>query len=235
MPRLAQFALSLGAVALLCTPALAQRPGGGGGGGFGGGPGGGGALMLAQNKSVAAELKLTDDQEAKIKAASDKLREQSREAFQSARDLDAAERDEKMADLRKQSQKAGKKAIADVLTPEQAARLAQIERQQAPLAALAEPETQGLLKLTASQKKKIAAIHDASMKEMRDAMGGGRGGDQADRRERMEKLQAARKEADDKAVALLSDEQKSTWKDLLGADFELKREGGRNRGAGAGN
>ena len=88
MSRLGKFALSLGAVALLCTPALAQRPGGGG---FGGGPGGG-TLMLLRNKSVAQELKLSDDQEARLKVVAEENRDKFRAAFQSAQDLDPAER-----------------------------------------------------------------------------------------------------------------------------------------------
>ena len=128
-----------------------------------------------------------------------------------------------MAELQKTAQAAGKKVVAEVLKPEQAQRFAQIERQQAPLQALADPEVQGKLNLDDAQKTKIAAMHDALQKEQRGAF---RGGDQADRRERMEKVQAARKEANDKAVALLTDEQKSTWKDLIGAPFELKRDGG---------
>lgn len=235
MHRLGKLVLSFGAVALLSTSAYAQRPGGGG---FGPGGGGGGALMLLQNKSVAQELKLNDSQEAKIKEAADKSRERLRDAFQSAGDLGASERAEKMADLQKTAREESKKVVADVLKPEQAERLAQIERQQNTLQALADPDVQGLLKLTASQKDKIAKINDDLQKEQRDAFGaGGRGGDPAERRERMEKLQTTRKDATDKAVALLTDEQKSTWKDLVGAPFELKREnnGGGRGGRGRGN
>jgi hypothetical protein len=76
MRTLSKVVLTLCALALVAGPAAAQRPQGGGGrgggfGGFGGfGPGGqqgiGGLLQLLQNKSVQQELKLDEDEVAKI-------------------------------------------------------------------------------------------------------------------------------------------------------------------------
>ncbi len=176
MPRFGKLATFFGALALLAGPAFAQRPGGAGG------SGGGGPLMLPRNKSVAQELKLTDDQTAKIKTAADAWREKFRDQFPSARELDAKERVAKMEELQKSAAADGKKTLADILKPEQAERLARIERQENPLF---RPST---------------------------------------RRERMEKVRAARKDANDKATALLTDERKATWKDLIGSPFEIKRE-----------
>ena len=70
------FLLVIAVLCLATSPLKAQRPGGGGGrGGFGGGGpgggrggfGGGGSLGILQRDTIAEELKLTDDQKAKIK------------------------------------------------------------------------------------------------------------------------------------------------------------------------
>src|SRR5947207_1411905 len=48
---------------------------------------------------------------------------------------------------------------------------------------------------------------------------------QGNREEAMKKLRALRKETLDKALAVLSDDEKKAWKDLTGEAFEVPRRG----------
>src|SRR2546421_597136 len=78
-------------------------------------------------------------------------------------------------------------------------------------------EVQTELKLTDDQKTKIQEIISAQQAEMRSTFqGGGGGGDRAAMRE---KMLAMRKQTEDKIAALLTDDQKKTWKEMLGAPF----------------
>src|SRR5439155_11942589 len=74
--RIGRLVLALGVVALLTTPALAQR-----GRGMGGRGGGADLGTLAQNKSVQEELKVNEDQTKKITEALTKLREDLKDDY----------------------------------------------------------------------------------------------------------------------------------------------------------
>lgn len=86
MRNLVRWVLVAGVLAFAGGAAMAQRqPGGGGGaGGFGGGFGGGGTgglkSLLATNKALQEELKLSEDQVSKIKAFQEKAAEAARPA-----------------------------------------------------------------------------------------------------------------------------------------------------------
>jgi len=79
------------------------------------------------------------------------------------------------------------------------------------------------------QKGKLKTIEDDSRKEMRDAFQGGGGGGGATDGARA-KIAEMRKASMDKAVGVLSDDQKKAWKDMTGAPFEVKFEGGTGGG-----
>lgn len=221
MREMFKIALTLGAVALLgATPAPAQGPRGG----FGGG--GGGGLMLLNNPGVREELKLTDEQVGKVTKSGQELREKYRDEFASLRDASSEDRREKGEALMKKVQEEGKQTYAAILTADQARRLEQIQRQQNVLQALTADHVRSELKLSDDQVGKIKEVRDDHQKAARAAMGDvGRGASQDDRRKAFEKVNADRKEAAAKAMAVLTDGQKATWKELTGEPFEVKWEG----------
>jgi Spy/CpxP family protein refolding chaperone len=215
----------LAVVALAASPALAQRqqrgggqpPGGRFGGGFGGGP-----LMLLGQKSVQEELKLTEDQ---IKQVTDATAKQ-REARQGLRDLSQEERTKKMQELNKE----GEKVVQDVLKPDQAKRLHQIVLQQQGARAFADPKVAKELNLTEDQTKKIKDIQDDSRKQMQELFQGGGGGD---RQEAAKKMAELNKATSEKAMNVLTAEQKTKWKEMTGEPFkgQLQPFGGGRGGA----
>jgi hypothetical protein len=226
--RIGRLVLALGVVALLTTPALAQR-----GRGMGG-RGGADLGTLAQNKSVQEELKVSEDQTKKITEALTKLREDLKDDYAK---LGGGRRgggggnnatQEERAAARKKTGEAEAKAINGILDEKQQKRLQQIRVQQQGLAALQDEETQKTLKLTDEQKDKIKAIGADVQKEIGNLGGGGGGG--RGNPETRQKIQGLRKEAMQNAVKVLNEDQQKTYKEMAGEPFDYKpNQGGKPR------
>jgi hypothetical protein len=204
------FGLSL--VALVASPAFAQ-----GGRGFGMG-GGGGIGSLIGNESVQKELKLDDQQVEKAKEFAEKAREKGREVREQLQGLEGEERRTKMLEITKEANETAMKAFGEFLKPEQIARIKQISYQQQGARAFTDAEVAKKLNLTDAQKTDIQAINQESMTQMREIFQSA----QDDREGAMKKSAELRKETLGKAAAKLNDEQQKTWKELIGAPFEVK-------------
>jgi hypothetical protein len=114
--------------------------------------------VLLNADAVAKELKLTDDQKAKIRQINEKAQAVTREAFEGMADLSPEERRERMAGLREKMQdqrRETNKALEAVLTESQAKRLTEISIQVRGEQALRDPEVQSALGLSEDQKAKI--------------------------------------------------------------------------------
>jgi len=174
-------------------------------------PGPGGMLM---NPGVQKELKLTEDQLGKLKDALGKVRDNHKDDFGKIREMSNEDRQKLMKTVGDESQK----AIAGVLDAKQMKRFKQIQWQLGGAEALNDAEVQKGLKLTDEQKKKLKTIFDNRNKKMQELFEGGNaeGG--------REKFQAIRKETQEKANAVLSDEQKKSWKEMKGQPFEFHRQ-----------
>lgn len=115
-----------------------------------------------------------------------------------------------------------KKALADSLSPEQLKRLKQIQLQQRGAQAFQDPEVQTALKMTDEQKEKVKTIAEDARKDMGELFKNAGGGN---REEAMKKFAAFRKEVMDKTTSVLTDDQKKSWKDMVGEPFEGLRQG----------
>jgi hypothetical protein len=125
------------------------------------------------------------------------------------------------------------KALSGVLSDKQFKRFKQIELQQRGSAALSDAKIQEALKLTAEQKENIKTIAEDSRKEMREAFGGGGGGGG---KGGFEKIENMRKEAMEKLTGVLTADQKTAWREMVGEPFKMERPtfGGGAGGAGFG-
>jgi Spy/CpxP family protein refolding chaperone len=215
-----------GLAALVAAPALAQPPRGGRG--FAG-PGG----SLLTNKSVQQELKLTDDQMKKIETATQEVRQKHAQDFEALQGLDQQERREKMRELTQKVASETKTALAGILKPEQEKRFKQIELQARGARGFAEADVQKALKLTPEQEEKIKTINDDAQQEMRSLFQGGGGGG-GPNPEAQKKMAEMRKETMTKVMAVLTDDQKKEWKEMIGDPFEIKFERGQGRRGGGG-
>jgi len=116
------------------------------------------------------------------------------------------------------------KEIEKILKPEQLTRLKQIARQQGGPGAYLKAENVADLKITDEQKKKVKEINDELQKdlqELRGGAGGAKGGFGQVPPETRAKMTALTKEATEKAVDVLTAEQKSKWRELTGEPYTV--------------
>jgi hypothetical protein len=230
MRPLAYFVLAIGVTGLLSAPAFAQRQPGQGRG-FGGGQFGGIAGLL-RNESVQKELKMDKEQADKVAEAAKKVQDKHADEFAKLRELSQEEQRTKRAELNRTVSAETLTAVSEVLKPEQVTRLKQIELQQAGVSAFTRPDVEKALALNDEQKGKLKGIADESQTKMRELFGGGRGQGGGARPPRGQggargagpdqaKITALRKEMGEKAEAVLTDDQKKTWKSMTGDAFTI--------------
>ncbi len=227
---------------------VAAQPGGFNFGGFGGDL----SLMVLSNKDLQEELKVTEEQKEKFKVASEKQSEMMkewREAFGGGKFN--REKFEEIREKGEKINAEIKKILDETLTAEQKKRLKQITIQQMGFAVFNDPEAKGgggfgkggfgfplgeaqkaimkevqdALKLNDSQKSSIKGINADFTKESRaifqDVFRGGF--DQEKMAEVTKKIEKLRKEMWTQVEELLDDDQKKTWKDLVGEPFDTSK------------
>src|SRR5437773_954973 len=231
MRSISKVVMVLGVAVVLAVPALAQQRQQGQQGR--GGPGFGGGLIagLIENVGVQQELKLDKDQVEKVKAAVNKVREQHSADRAKLQDLSQEERHERSTAINQAVSAETMQALADVLKPEQIKRFKQIDLQRRGAEAFTEPAVQKALQLTGAQQEKITTIAADAAQQRRELFQGagnqGQGGANRGGEEAQQKLTALRKATVEKVAAVLTDEQKQTWKGMIGQPFEVQYQGGR--------
>src|SRR3954467_7441867 len=104
---LGKLVLTMGALAILASPAMAQARKGAG---FGMGMGGGAQVLMAP--VVQKDLKLSEEQVGKVQDVLRETREKHADDYQGLRDLEPAERNAKMAAIGKTVNDEVKKALS---------------------------------------------------------------------------------------------------------------------------
>lgn len=207
------------------------------------------AARLLMIEQVQKEINLTGEQKDKLEALREEMREQfrggedrgrMREEMQNLSEEERRERMQKMMqEFREQAEKRAKETmtkLAEVLTPEQMLRIKQIQMQQEGVMVLRRPEVIEELGLDDSQKEQLEKIAEEVGTQMRERMESfrGRGGDreEGDRdregmRERMqqmrEEMEKVRKDVEQKAMGVLTADQKKKLGEMMGKPFELDR------------
>jgi hypothetical protein len=208
---------------LVCGATVAQAQGRGGRGGGGGRFGAVTELGLLNVEAVQKELELLDDQIAKIGDLTESLRGQGRRGDRpDFQDLSDEQRQQFFEQRRKEAEEMASKAKAElknILLDDQLVRLQQIYIQAAGSQALVDADVAAKLGLSEDQKSKIATARQEAQAGMRDQM---RELFQSDNREAAQaKIAELRKSADEKVLALLTDEQKQQFESMKGSAFEL--------------
>ncbi len=202
--------MAIGAALLLSSPPLAYGQGFQSRGGFGG------AGMLLRNEGVQKELKLDKEQVEKATEALQKVFAKYQDSFANFREMSEADRQKLLKTMNDDTMK----VVAEVLKPEQVKRLKQIVLQQGGADAFNDPDAQKSLKLTDEQKSKIKTITEDAGKEIRGLFQGGGGFSEETRK----KMDSIRKDSLERITALLTADQKQSWKELTGEPFEVKFE-----------
>ena len=229
-------AVFVGAAGL--SVAVQPPQGGGGRGGFGGG----GITGLVKSKTVAADVKITDEQSAKLKDWSKEFATKSQDMMKAAMEgVDRQDRKammEKMPAVQAEISKAAYKELATVLKPDQVKRLKQIEVQVAGLRAFTTADVKDALKMGDDQTAKIKDATDTAMKDGRDlneeygVKGFGGRPDDADKAKEFDKKRAAiTKEAMSKVKGTMSADQKKSWTELTGDPIDVAKVQAESMGA----
>lgn len=208
--------LTVAGLASAQPPQRGQRPGGGGMGGARATP-----QFLLANEAVQKELKLTDEQIEKVKAFAPA---QGRGAGGGGGG-GAGGGGRGRGQGNQEAAQAAEKFVKESLTEPQQKRFKQIRFQVMEVSAFGNEEVQSALKFTDEQKSKVKTLLEDMNKERQELMpqrgGGGGGGGGGNPGEMQEKLAALTKTYTDKVHGVLTADQKSSWKELIGAEFKL--------------
>jgi hypothetical protein len=173
-----------------------------------------GLTYLAKDKGAQAELKLTKKQADAIQKLIQDVNDKLKDDYAKLKDLKPAERYKKESELNKTGSDEANKALADILSADQLKRLKQLHVQRRGPYAFSEAEVAAALQLTKGQQKKLKEMESDYQKALLET------NKLTDADERTRKVAAAIKEAMDKAMTILSDAQKKTWKELTGERYK---------------
>lgn len=173
---------------------------------------------LVGNKSVQEELKLNDDQKAKVTELTKKAQSDMEEK---TKDLTGADRRTKMPAIMKELNDSTSKSLAGILKEEQLKRLKQIQLQREGVRAFANEQVQKALKFSDAQTREVKEILDAAQKQIQEDTKDIPRDDAAKRRQVTQKIN---REAREKVMGKLSDDQKTQWKEMTGEPFQVRVE-----------
>jgi uncharacterized protein (UPF0335 family) len=184
---------------------------------------GAGKPLLLANSGVKHEIKLTQEQDDRIRKILSEARDKYEPEFRKA----GLDRDRLLKvglESIKETRDRINKALPDILKPDQMQRLDQIQIQVNGIISFKRTDVQEKLKLTIAQKLQILkigtdlkqqideVIKDASSAPLRRAPAA------------IQKSKELKKAATEKAVATLTSEQKNVWKEMNGEPFDFKLE-----------
>ena len=219
--------LAIAAVTVLSAmPVLAQ--GRSGGQGFGQGSGQGSRMSsdspndpstLLTADAVQKELALTDDQQARLQNLRAERTAEGQAFFTKLMGLSQSEIQKRMEERTKVS----RQKIAQILTPKQIERLSEINIQVSGITALGYEDVAEKIGLTADQKVKLKNLADETGRRLTELFPTSQAQlrDEQARQERKKKQDAIKSERKDKAIALLTDEQKAIFEKLQGEKFDI--------------
>jgi Spy/CpxP family protein refolding chaperone len=201
-------------VAATATAALAQGPGGGRGG-FGGGGRFNDPTFLLGAEQVQKELDLSDEQKSSVQ----KLVDDNRQAMMDLRNSGASFQD--IGDKMQERAKDNKKKVDDILLPPQRERLDQISLQIAGAQALSRTDVAEKLGLSDDQKSKLKDLADDAQQKRMELFSAGPPADQQEMQDRMQKVQKIGADQKEKAMVVLTADQKDKLEKLQGKKFDF--------------
>jgi hypothetical protein len=171
---------------------------------------GGAPVFLLMEKSVADELKLSPDQQAKAAQLAEQMHQQRHAVFDQFHGLAPDQQRERLEHTIEENQK----ALDGILTKEQVKRLKQIDWQLLGPQAFSIPEVGSALGLSNEQEQRIRRIQFEGFP--RGGPPPWHGGDPEQARKQIEQL---RRDSLRKILVVLSADQKQQWQELIGKSF----------------
>lgn len=208
---------------VLAPNASAQFRGGGPGGLMGNSP-----LSIINDANVVAELELVDDQVEQLSELQDEMRNVFRDSFSGMRDRfreKDVDREALMEEIREkiQTEMDGvSEGLNEILLPHQVTRLKELSLQ----AEVKRGGTQGLL--SNPKVKEQLGLTDQQITSIQEKA-------ESVKVDLEKKIEALRESAREEVLSVLTSEQQSKIKEMLGDSFEFEqRGGGRGRGGAGG-
>lgn len=185
-------------------------------------------VFLLRGDAVQTELKLDDEQKKNLGELSQQLQQDAFEIMSGLQDLTPEEQQEQMPEVMKMIEEKGndiQEKVDSILKDEQKSRLKELSLQARGAAGLEDEEVAKALELSDDQKKKLADIREEGNAAIQEAMQNLRagGGAQGEIREKMGKL---REELSEKALAVLTDNQREKLAKMKGAEFKFPQQRG---------
>ncbi len=206
--------------------------------------------MLLASEQVQKELEIVDEQKEKLQKLGEEVRKEMQERFRGSGDLSPEERraqwQERRAKWEKMSEEERRaeidkmrkewetrteeiiKKVEGILLPHQMDRLKQIQLQVQGGSVTSNPKVAEELKITEEQKEKLRKIRDELQEKMRGFGEKFRGlrdleseAREAKIKEIREEITKLRKEAEEKALAVLTGEQRAKLEKMIGKKFEF--------------
>ena len=178
-----------------------------------------GPPFVVFREKVLEELKASDEQKDKLMQQLIERIMETGPFLDSLKDETVVEREKKLEEHRKNAREKLAKQLKEVLEPGQLTRLRQVTLQQEGAFALGQDEVRKELKITQEQMMKFMAIMQELHKKVetlvKEAQAGGKP------EEIRPKIEQLRKDQAPKFEAVLTDDQKKQWKEMLGPKFEL--------------
>lgn len=164
-------------------------------------------VILLRQPAVQQDLRITEGERKKI----DEFATKQWQKVKQMKDLSEAERTRRFEAMAKENQQ----FLKSTLKPEQQKRLNQITMQVAGLLCVMRADVAAELNLSAEQKQKIKAAHKEAEKDAKEALRSG--GEVRD-----EKFNELRMKSRQKLLSILTDAQKTKWKEMAGQKFDGK-------------
>lgn len=164
-------------------------------------------VVLLRQSAVQQDLRITEGERKKIDAFATKQWQKVKQM----KDLSEAERTRRFEAMAKENQQ----FLKSTLKPEQQKRLNQIAMQVAGLLWVMRSDVASQLSLTEEQRRKIKDAHKEAEKDAKEALRSG--GEVRD-----EKFNELRTNSRKKLMSILTDAQKTKWKEMAGQKFDGK-------------
>jgi len=188
-------------------------------------------LQLLENEQIKQELNITDEQLAKLNEVETNLRQEMNQTVSGVKWKELS-KEEQSAKLKEVSQEidtkiqASRQKIGEILKPEQVTRMKQIFLQIYGWGVLTKDDFTEELKLTAEQQSELNEIRDDMVAKMQTNWEVPAGNDAASRNKvianNQKRMEQIVKESNDKAIAVLTPEQKQQLETLKGEKFDFK-------------
>ncbi|MEX0677897.1 MAG: hypothetical protein WD063_12525 [Pirellulales bacterium] len=180
-------------------------------------------VFMLRNEAVRKELNVNDEQQAVLASLAAKLQQDAFEIISGLQDLTPEEQKEAMADVMKMVAEKGKEVkqqVDGILDKTQIERFKELSLQSRGAQALEDDEMVAALEITDEQKKQLAGIREDGMQAVQEAFQKLRGGgsDQGDIRK---KIMEMRNRLSDKALTVLTPEQREQFEKMKGAKFDF--------------